>query len=59
PGRLRWLLRCAILLAGVPALVVATALDRLLLKPLAGFGKMSNAYRVVARCDASARSGLR
>ncbi|MFD8094518.1 class I SAM-dependent methyltransferase [Streptomyces malaysiensis] len=59
PGRLRWLLRCAILLAGVPALVVATTLDRLLLKPLAGLGKMSNAYRVVARCDASAHSGPR
>ncbi|MET7764019.1 class I SAM-dependent methyltransferase [Streptomyces sp. NPDC005393] len=51
PGRARRLLRCALLLAAVPALVAATALDRLLLKPLAGLGKVSNAYRVVARRD--------
>ncbi|WP_184503052.1 class I SAM-dependent methyltransferase [Streptomyces botrytidirepellens] len=49
PGRARWLLRCAGLVAAVPALVVATTLDRLLLKPLAGLGKVSNAYRLVAR----------
>ncbi|MEU5269200.1 hypothetical protein AB0G77_11765 [Streptomyces hygroscopicus] len=59
PGRARWLLRCALLIAAVPALALATALDRLLLKPLAGRGKVSNAYRVVARCDATARPGPR
>ncbi|MEU8824639.1 class I SAM-dependent methyltransferase [Streptomyces sp. NPDC048636] len=51
PGRVRWLARCAVLLAGVPALIVATALDRLLIKPLAGHFRLANAYRVIARRD--------
>ncbi|MET8010098.1 class I SAM-dependent methyltransferase [Streptomyces sp. NPDC005271] len=51
PGWARRLLRRALLLAAVPALLGATTLDRLLLKPLAGLGKVSNAYRVVARRD--------
>lgn len=51
PGRLRRLLRTAVLLAGAPALLNATVLDRLLVKPLAGRGRLANAYRVLARRD--------
>ncbi|MEV6315392.1 class I SAM-dependent methyltransferase [Streptomyces sp. NPDC051776] len=49
PGRLRFLLRCAFLAAGIPLLLLATALDRALVKPLAGHGGLANAYRVIAR----------
>ncbi len=47
--RVHRLLRAAILLAGVPALLLATTLDRLLVKPLAHRLGLSNAYRVIAR----------
>ena len=39
PGRARWLLRCAGLVAAIPGLVVATTLDRLLLKPTGRAGE--------------------
>ncbi|MCP9212511.1 class I SAM-dependent methyltransferase [Streptomyces sp. NEAU-Y11] len=51
PGRVRWLARCAVLLAGVPALIVGTVLDRLVIKPMAGRFRLANAYRVIARRD--------
>ncbi|ADI04105.1 Methyltransferase type 12 [Streptomyces bingchenggensis BCW-1] len=51
PGRARRLLRTAIVLAGVPALLVTAALDHFLIRPLAGRRHLSNAYRVVARRD--------
>ncbi|MGP3926279.1 class I SAM-dependent methyltransferase [Streptomyces sp. 8N616] len=51
PTRLRRLLRTATLLAGVPALLAAALLDRLLVKPLAHPWGLANAYRVVARRD--------
>ncbi|KAK1184708.1 class I SAM-dependent methyltransferase [Streptomyces sp. NBS 14/10] len=51
PGRARRLLRTAIVLAGVPALLVTAALDHFLIRPLAGRRQLSNAYRVIARRD--------
>ncbi|MER7795198.1 class I SAM-dependent methyltransferase [Streptomyces sp. NPDC097640] len=51
PGRLRRALRTATVLAGVPALLAAAALDHLVIRPLAGRRHLSNAYRVVARRD--------
>lgn len=49
PGALRRTLRAALLLAGVPALLTATLLDRLALRPLAHRLHLANAYRLVAR----------
>ncbi|WP_083975595.1 class I SAM-dependent methyltransferase [Kitasatospora mediocidica] len=51
PGRLRRLLRGAVVLAGAPALLLATLLDRLL-APFAARAGLSNAYRLLARRDA-------
>ncbi len=51
PNRLRRVLRSAVLLAGVPALIAGTLLDRLLVKPMAGRWGLANAYRVLARRD--------
>ncbi|MBP0454833.1 class I SAM-dependent methyltransferase [Kitasatospora sp. RG8] len=48
PGRLRRVLRPALLLAGAPLLVAAMLLDRLL-APVAGRTGFSNAYRLLAR----------
>ncbi|MCE3030248.1 class I SAM-dependent methyltransferase [Streptomyces sp. CMSTAAHL-2] len=49
PGPLRRALRGALLLAGVPALLTATLLDRLAIRPLAQRLHLANAYRLVAR----------
>ncbi|GGZ47860.1 methyltransferase type 12 [Streptomyces subrutilus] len=49
PGAGRGALRGAVLLAGVPLLLVAAALDRLLAGPLAGRLRLTNAYRLIAR----------
>ncbi|MFD5793961.1 class I SAM-dependent methyltransferase [Streptomyces diastatochromogenes] len=49
PGALRRTLRTALLLAGVPALLTATLLDRFALRPLSHPLGLSNAYRLVAR----------
>lgn len=51
PDRPRRALRAAWLLAGVPALVAATLLDRLAVRPLSRRLRVSNAYRIVARRD--------
>ncbi|MFJ9867009.1 class I SAM-dependent methyltransferase [Streptomyces sp. NPDC101165] len=49
PGLLRRALRTALLLAGVPALLTATLLDRFAVRPLSHRLGLSNAYRLVAR----------
>ncbi|MFD3723110.1 class I SAM-dependent methyltransferase [Streptomyces sp. NPDC058674] len=49
PGAWRRALRTAVLLAGVPLLLAATALDRLVAGPLAGRLRLTNAYRLIAR----------
>jgi len=51
PGRLRRAVRATVFLAGIPALLAATVLDRIAVRPLARRGRMCNAYRVVARRD--------
>jgi SAM-dependent methyltransferase len=51
PGGLRRAARTALLLAGVPALVTATLLDRFAVRPLAHRLGVANAYRLVARRD--------
>ncbi|MFF8480086.1 class I SAM-dependent methyltransferase [Streptomyces antibioticus] len=51
PSAPRRALRTALLLTGIPALLAATLIDRLALRPLAGRLRLSNAYRVVARRD--------
>lgn len=51
PGRVRRVLRTAILVAGIPALLLGTVLDRLLVKPLSHRLGLSNAYRLLARRD--------
>ncbi|MGW2638322.1 class I SAM-dependent methyltransferase [Streptomyces sp. NPDC001348] len=51
PGALSRSLRTATLLAGVPALVLATLVDRLGVRPLSHRLGLSNAYRLVARRD--------
>lgn len=49
PGRARRALRAALLLAGVPALLTATLLDRFAVRPVSHRLGVSNAYRIVAR----------
>ncbi|MFD3546787.1 class I SAM-dependent methyltransferase [Streptomyces sp. NPDC058655] len=49
PGAWRRALRTAVLLAGVPLLLAATTLDRLVAGPLAGRLRLTNAYRLIAR----------
>jgi SAM-dependent methyltransferase len=51
PGRLRRALRTAIVVLGIPALLVAAILDRVVLKRVAGRLGLSNAYRLAARRD--------
>ncbi|MEV5954507.1 class I SAM-dependent methyltransferase [Streptomyces sp. NPDC051987] len=51
PGALRKTLRAAVLIAGIPALVTGTLLDRFAVRPLSGRLRVSNAYRIVARRD--------
>jgi hypothetical protein len=51
PGRLRRTLRTAIVVLGIPALLVAAILDRVVLKRVAGRLGLSNAYRLAARRD--------
>jgi hypothetical protein len=51
PGAARRLLRAATLIAGVPLLLAAALLDRLVVRPLAQPLGLSNAYRLVARRD--------
>lgn len=51
PGALRRAGRTALLVAGIPALVLATLLDRFAVRPLAHRLGVSNAYRLVARRD--------
>ncbi|MEU2155175.1 class I SAM-dependent methyltransferase [Streptomyces sp. NPDC019396] len=50
PGRVRRALRTAVLLAGVPALLLATLADRILARSAEPLG-LANAYRLVARRD--------
>ncbi|MFI2436340.1 class I SAM-dependent methyltransferase [Streptomyces sp. NPDC018693] len=52
PGAVRRAVRKALLLAGIPLLIVATLLDRLLGRTVARGLRLSNAYRVVARRSA-------
>ncbi|MDX3382193.1 class I SAM-dependent methyltransferase [Streptomyces niveiscabiei] len=49
PGLLRRATRTAVFVAGIPALLAATVLDRIAVRPLARRWRMCNAYRVVAR----------
>ncbi|WP_370379008.1 class I SAM-dependent methyltransferase [Catenulispora sp. GAS73] len=51
PGRLKRTARAVIVTLGVPALVAATILDRIIPKALIRSLRLSNAYRVVARRD--------
>ncbi|MER6129470.1 class I SAM-dependent methyltransferase [Streptomyces sp. NPDC001795] len=51
PNVLRRSLRAALLIAGVPALILGTLLDRLVVKPLSHRLHVSNAYRILARRD--------
>jgi len=49
PSALRRATRTAVFLAGIPALLAATTLDRIAIRPLTRRWRVSNAYRVVAR----------
>ena len=51
PTTLRRILRAAVLIAGIPAFLLATAVDRLIVKRLSHRLGLSNAYRLVARRD--------
>ena len=51
PGTLRKTLRATLLVAGIPALIAGTLLDRFAVRPLAHRLRVSNAYRIVARRD--------
>jgi SAM-dependent methyltransferase len=51
PTALGRTLRAATLIAGIPALILATLLDRFAVRPVAGPLGLSNAYRMVARRD--------
>lgn len=51
PNALRRTLRGAMVLAGVPALVLGTLLDRFAVRPLSHRLGVSNAYRLLARRD--------
>lgn len=45
------MLRAAVLIAGIPALILGTLLDRFVVKRLSHRLGVSNAYRLVARRD--------
>ncbi|MFF3935608.1 class I SAM-dependent methyltransferase [Streptomyces phaeofaciens] len=51
PSGPRRALRIALLIAGIPALVAGTLMDRFAVRPLARRLRVSNAYRLVARRD--------
>ncbi|MFJ1968787.1 class I SAM-dependent methyltransferase [Streptomyces sp. NPDC087903] len=51
PDALRRTLRAATLIAGIPALLLGTLLDRFAVRPLSHRLGLSNAYRLVARRD--------
>ncbi|MFF4316679.1 class I SAM-dependent methyltransferase [Streptomyces sp. NPDC001507] len=51
PGAPRKALRAALLIAGIPALIAGTLLDRFAVRPLSRRLRLSNAYRIVARRD--------
>ncbi|MFI6251381.1 class I SAM-dependent methyltransferase [Streptomyces sp. NPDC051016] len=51
PGALQKTLRATLLIAGIPALIAGTLLDRFAVRPLSHRLRVSNAYRVVARRD--------
>ncbi|MGY5120351.1 class I SAM-dependent methyltransferase [Streptomyces sp. 900105755] len=51
PGAPRKALRAALLIAGIPALIAGTLLDRFAVRPLSRRLRVSNAYRIVARRD--------
>ncbi|MEU9246077.1 class I SAM-dependent methyltransferase [Streptomyces sp. NPDC048385] len=51
PGALQKALRAALLLAGIPALIAGTFLDRFAVRPLSQRLRLANAYRIVARRD--------
>ncbi|MER5794815.1 class I SAM-dependent methyltransferase [Streptomyces sp. NPDC001980] len=51
PGALQKTLRAALLIAGIPALIAGTLLDRFAVRPLSRRLRVSNAYRIVARRD--------
>ncbi|MFJ4961819.1 bifunctional 3-demethylubiquinone-9 3-methyltransferase/ 2-octaprenyl-6-hydroxy phenol methylase [Streptomyces sp. ADI96-02] len=52
PGAGRRALRTAVMIAGVPLLLAAAVLDRVVVRPFAGPLRLANAYRLVARRDA-------
>ncbi|QNP69004.1 class I SAM-dependent methyltransferase [Streptomyces roseirectus] len=49
PGAVRRAIRTTVLLAGVPALIAGTLIDRFAIRPLARRSGMANAYRLIAR----------
>ncbi|MFG3294761.1 class I SAM-dependent methyltransferase [Streptomyces sp. NPDC048179] len=51
PGTLQKTLRATLLIAGIPALIAGTLLDRFAVRPLSHRLRVSNAYRIVARRD--------
>ncbi|MGI5134183.1 MULTISPECIES: class I SAM-dependent methyltransferase [unclassified Streptomyces] len=51
PNALRRALRTAVLVTGIPALVLGTLIDRFGVQPLSHRLRLSNAYRLVARRD--------
>ncbi|RPE45611.1 ubiquinone/menaquinone biosynthesis C-methylase UbiE [Streptomyces sp. Ag109_O5-1] len=51
PGALQKTLRATLLIAGIPALIASTLLDRFAVRPLSHRLRVSNAYRIVARRD--------
>ncbi|MFF5146441.1 class I SAM-dependent methyltransferase [Streptomyces sp. NPDC013157] len=51
PGALQKTLRAALLIAGIPALIAGTLLDRFAVRPVSHRLRVSNAYRIVARRD--------
>ncbi|MEU1345114.1 class I SAM-dependent methyltransferase [Streptomyces sp. NPDC005827] len=51
PGALQKTLRATLLIAGIPALIAGTLLDRFAVRPLSHRLRVSNAYRIVARRD--------
>ncbi|MEY9931615.1 SAM-dependent methyltransferase [Catenulispora sp. GP43] len=51
PGKLKRAARAAVVIAGIPALLAATVLDRVMPRFLIRRLELSNAYRVIARRD--------
>jgi SAM-dependent methyltransferase len=53
PGRLKKTARAAVVIAGIPALIAATVLDKVMPRFLIRRLELSNAYRIIARREAT------